>query len=404
MIRLARRLITRGIKSVSVAIPLILSLLWFEHNTPLELPAPTGAFRVGRTSLHWVDRGRAEVFAPTAGSHRELIAWMWYPAQATPSLAPAPYFPKPWQVALAAHAGVFLTQFLNRNPAHVKGHSTSDPPVALARLPFPVIVLRSGIGAFALDYTTLAEDLASHGYIVLGMDAPYSTSVVVMPDGRTIHKTDDGNPGDAPMSEELRSSRLETLLGVWTADTRFALDQLERLNDKERDSPFFGRLDLRAVGIAGHSFGGATAAELCYSDARCRAGIDMDGALWRSAAKRGLTVPFLFLLSDRGDIWSSPDCEICSGIRQAAQIPGDRLIVTLAGANHFTFSDQALLKSQMVMRALRAAGVIGALDGTRGLQATRTHVREFFNVHLRGAPRAALDSSVLVPYARIEPR
>ncbi len=63
-----------------------------------------------------------------------------------------------------------------------------------------MIVFRSGIGAQALDYTTLAEDLANHGYVVVGADAPYSTSIVVLPDGSVIRKTTAGNPGDAALS------------------------------------------------------------------------------------------------------------------------------------------------------------------------------------------------------------
>jgi predicted dienelactone hydrolase len=37
-----------------------------------------------------------------------------------------------------------------------------------------------------IDFTTLAEDLASHGYVVVGFDAPYRTFVVVLPDNRVV--------------------------------------------------------------------------------------------------------------------------------------------------------------------------------------------------------------------------
>jgi len=45
-----------------------------------------------------------------------------------------------------------------------------------------------------LAYSTLAEDLASHGYVVVGFDAPYRTGVVVFPDGRVIRETPENNP------------------------------------------------------------------------------------------------------------------------------------------------------------------------------------------------------------------
>jgi hypothetical protein len=35
-------------------------------------------------------------------------------------------------------------------------------------------------------YTTFLENLASHGYIVVGVDSPFFSSAVKMPDGRII--------------------------------------------------------------------------------------------------------------------------------------------------------------------------------------------------------------------------
>ncbi|MGI8783634.1 MAG: hypothetical protein ACR2L2_08310 [Acidobacteriota bacterium] len=88
---------------------------------------------------------------------------------------------------------------------------------------------------------------------------------------------------------------------------------------------------------------------------------------------------------------------ICGNVRAAAnRIPGDRLIVTLRGAHHFSFSDEALVKSQIVLKALGALGVTGGLDSRSGLAFT------FFNVHLRGAPRDVLYGAPLVSAAHFE--
>jgi len=367
------------------------------------LPSPTGPFAVGRVTAGWVDAGRVDPFAPSPSHQRELVVWLWYPAQPDDHSTAAEYLPGPWQRALAAHSGVLLTQFLSRNPSKIRAHSSEDARLAPDRPKYAVIILKSGIGALALDYTTIAEDLASHGYIVVGSDTPYSTSVVVMPDGRVIHKTTAGNPGDTPVSAAEQERLLEILIGVWSADTKFLVDQLARLNADDPSGKFTGRLDLGAIGVVGHLFGGATAAQFCHDDARCRAGMDIDGALYGSVVREGLEQPFLFLLSDHVDAWNSPDCTICENIRATAnRIPGDRLIVTLRGAHHFSFSDQALTKSQVVMKALGALGVTGGLDPRIGLAFTTRYAREFFDVHLRGAPREALYRAPLVPAARFE--
>jgi predicted dienelactone hydrolase len=298
-----------------LAAALLLGLLWLEHNRSLELPRPTGPFAVGRVTASWVDEERADPFASPPGRPRELVVWLWYPADPDAPSTTADYLPGPWQRALAAHSGILLTHFLSRNPSKIRAHSSDDPPLAPDRLTYPIIILKSGIGALALDYTTIAEDLASHGYIVVGSDTPYSTSVVVQPDGRVIHKTTAGNPGDAPLPPAELERLLETLINVWSADTRFLVDRLARLNVNDPSGKFTGRLDLSALGVMGHSFGGATAAQFCHDDERCRAGMDIDGAPHGSVVREGLRQPFLFLLSDHGDSWKSPDCVVCEDIR-----------------------------------------------------------------------------------------
>lgn len=71
---------------------------------------------------------------------------------------------------------------LTRDLSLVGAHSIADPPVARDERSYPVVILRAGGGAPTTDFTTLAEDLASHGYIVVGFDAPFRTYAVVLPD------------------------------------------------------------------------------------------------------------------------------------------------------------------------------------------------------------------------------
>jgi predicted dienelactone hydrolase len=57
-----------------------------------------------------------------------------------------------------------------------------------------VVILRAGASLEVLSYSTLAEDLASHGYVVVGIDAPYRTWTVVFPGGRVLRRTPENNP------------------------------------------------------------------------------------------------------------------------------------------------------------------------------------------------------------------
>src|SRR5205823_1974481 len=133
-------------------------------------------------------------------------------------------------------------------------------------------------------------DLASHGYVVVGFDAPYRTGQVVFPDGRVIARRPENNPELLSGADLARLA--DKLLAAWTADIAFVLDQLARLNSSDSSSKFKGRLDMTRVGVFGHSLGGATAAQFCGQDSRCRAGIDVDGSLHGVVIQAGIHKPF----------------------------------------------------------------------------------------------------------------
>ena len=244
---------------------------------------------------------------------------------------------------------------------------------------------RGGASAPVANYSTLNEDLASHGYIVVGFDAPYRTWQVVFPDGRVIDRTPE-NDLELVSGDEL-TARANKLLAAWTSDIGFALDRLARLNDRDPSGKFQGRLDMTRVGLFGHSFGGAAAAQFCSQDSRCTAGIDVDGSLHGSVIRTGIHKPFMFLLSGEGDFSSDAEVrQILSDIQSVYdRLPPDgRLRVTIRGANHFTFSDDgALLKSGVFRGVLHLFGRLG-IDGRRQLAVTAYGIHTFFDAYLKG--------------------
>ena len=204
-------------------------------------------------------------------------------------------------------------------------------------------------------YSTLAEVLASHGYVVVGLDAPYRTGEVVFPDGRVIERSPGNNP--ELFSGEALEHLAAKLVDAWSVDMSFVLDQLERLNASDPTGRFVGRLNIQRVGAFGHSLGGAEALQFCHDDSRCKASLDLDGAPWGSVVREGLAQPVMFLMSDhRGE--SDPE-----GARMTANFrsifgrsgEGRRLQIMIRGANHYLFSDDAILKSHIVLRTLTSA-------------------------------------------------
>ena len=350
-----------------LGVALLFAGLWLEHRTAVTLPVPTGPFATGRTTCAWVN--------PAA--KRDVLAWIWYPVDRSSSAAPAEYLPYPWRMALAQSSGRLMSQFLTKDLGLVQTHSSPNSPISTKQATYPVVIMRAGGGALTIDFTTLAENLASHGYVVAGFDAPYRTVVAVLPDGRVILRS--------------RTATIKTLLSAWTEDTRFFVDQLDHLNGADSTGRFTGHLDMGRLGMLGYSFGGATALQFCHEDPRCKAGIDIDGAPYGSVVKEGLTQPFLFLLSDHGDL-SAPEARAVIGdIRSIYdRRPNGSLLLSIRGANHFSFSDQMLVKNRIFIGLFQLFQ--GGLDGRRGLAITNEYVHTFFDVYLKGAPAGLLDN------------
>ena len=53
------------------------------------------------------------------------------------------------------------------------------------------------------------------------------------------------------------------------------------------------RIDADRIGLVGMSFGGGAVTELCKSDARCRAGLNIDGGTFGRRQREPLQLPFL---------------------------------------------------------------------------------------------------------------
>lgn len=117
----------------------------------------------------------------------------------------------------------------------VYGHALADAVPDLSGAPYPVVVLSPGFGTTATQYTYLAEHLASHGFVVVGVE--HQEGVYLMEE----------NPlRDGPPSYAHRPM-----------DVRRALDYAEELT--ATGSALEGVLDLENVAVTGHSSGGYTA-------------------------------------------------------------------------------------------------------------------------------------------------
>ncbi|GCF10763.1 alpha/beta hydrolase family protein [Dictyobacter arantiisoli] len=374
--RLIRIILILLLTFVVVIAASVITLEVQRHRTVM-LPAPTGPSAVGRVEYDWTDPSRKDSLAPHAGIQRELVVWSWYPAARVQGAHPAPYLPSEWAQA--------SDNQLVQSSDTIETHSIDRAPLAPSAAQYPVLIFEPGMGKIPTQYTALLEDLASHGYVIFAITPTYSSDTVVFPSGRVAASSSTGNL-DHAANLQIAGNQL---VSVWAKDVLFVMDQLSKLNTTPGNL-LNGHLDLTRLGVFGHSFGGATAAQVCHLDARCKVGIDIDGDLFGNVVQTGLNKPFMVIQHNRGACSDSDCLAFRHGIQAILRTvpPGMRYEISVKGTEHFNFSDYAVYFS-----FLRAFGQLGSIDGTRGLQITRAYVRAFFDTYLNNAPSPLLQGS-----------
>ena len=361
------------------------------HNQALNLPAPTGSYAVGRAEYDWVDSSRVDALAPQAGVKRELVVWAWYPA-AEAGGDPAPYLPPDWVSAREQGEGV-LGRLVESEYGNIHTHSTLRAPLA-GQGAFPVIIMQPGLGPVATDYTVYAENLASHGYVVFGINQPYSSNLVAFPDGRVVESSPAGSipdSADAAQADQ-DANRIGT---TWAEDELFVTDRLQDLN-ADLAGFFHNRLDLAHIGYFGHSFGGATAVRVCAQDAHCQAAADLDGTLFSAESGAVLKQPVLFMAED--------DCgSNCDTMHQVyARAQGAAYYLSIANTKHFNYSDLPLRLSPLTRIAFNQVGLIGSIAPERGLEISNAYLVAFFDQVLKGSAAGLLKGASPYPEVRFE--
>ena len=127
-------------------------------------------------------------------------------------------------------------------------YSVVDVAMAKSSRKWPILVFEPGAGVNAAFYSTFTEDLASHGYVVFGIE-PTGWVSTRFPDGHTTPFSNKRSDDPAWF--------LGTAFPLWAADLRFTVDQIAGWNNDPK-SLFFHRLDLTKIGAFGHSFGGGS--------------------------------------------------------------------------------------------------------------------------------------------------
>jgi hypothetical protein len=188
-------------------------------------------------------------------------------------------------------------------------------------------------------YSSLAGELASHGYIVVGINHPYDVAAVQLSDGSVAPY----DKGQWSLDAAAHQAYIAARHPVKITDMLFVLDQLTIMNS-DSGSLFAGILDLDAVAAAGHSLGGLVAADACKLDARFKACLNFDGIQKGgpfSMDESGLPPeqPFLFL---------TKEAQLHSKLVQGFESTSESYWVVIHGASHDSFTDGPLLQPSLL--------------------------------------------------------
>ncbi|MFB7589532.1 alpha/beta hydrolase family protein [Streptomyces sp. NPDC056169] len=325
----------------------------------LRLPAPTGPHPVGLRTFVLTDTSRDDPWEPGTGV-RQVKITVLYPARTVlgrpraPQLTPveARYFA---ELAPLVRPGLPAAGAVDWGAVLTHGHV--DAPALPGRR--PVLLYSPGGGDSRTLGTTLAEDLASHGRIVVLIDHPGDASQVELPSGVRV----------TVLRGEPDPATFRTMIDTRVADIRFVLDRLGTL-------PLAPVMDLRRIGVYGHSAGGTAAVHALAADDRLAAGVNLEGYLDLDPMD-GLDRPLLLFRTDGFD-GAERVRRSWEGLRARR--------VLLPDSDHWVFSDYAFLVPPLQAAGLvtpeARAGLVGDAEPAVAVDAVRRGTRFFFARHL----------------------
>ncbi|MET9243391.1 alpha/beta hydrolase [Nonomuraea sp. NPDC003709] len=329
---------------------------------PATLPAPTGPHPVGTTTLYLNDTSRPDPWDLDATTRR-LKVTLWYPTKQRDGQR-APYMtPKESELTLK---GGRIAGVPDDTLSKTRTNATKDAEPTGRDL--PLVVLSPGFTKPISTLTALAEDLASRGYVVAGIDHTYESYATTLADGRIAECLACDSDADPGFGTGVVAGR--------AADVSFVLDQLP--------STWNGadRIDRSHIAMVGQSIGGAGAMATMVKDPRIRAGIDMDGTTYARIPKTGFSRPFMFI----GSPQHIPGGRDNSWDRDWKLLTGWKRWIVLSGADHQSFTDLPLLSG-----ALGIKPAYGILPAARAAELTRTYVAAFLDQHLKSQRQPLLD-------------
>lgn len=379
-------------------ITIALAIALFCHLSPLfnPFPRPSGPYAVGSQSFSWLDQQRSTVNTHNTPQPRAVSIHLWYPTKGHKEL-----YPTTWYLS---EKYAFFHRYMSR---YTQVPAWLMPPLLAIKTyehpnakPFrsstngwPVIIFSPGLAMGKELYTSFAQELASQGFVVVGLDHQDDSFLTLAPNGRAVLLTDIFHNIDPTSSIE---HKFDALVDKRKADIYFVLDRLKEFNTNQQHD-FFNFFDFSNLGVMGHSLGGRTAFELCLNDTQFKAGINLDGDIALEDKSKTNTTPILCMIGELGfkhaprlapkditrfNITKEQMTHYICSIRPRIEHYCEKnhstcSCILIEGTTHNAFSDLALVKWPLSI-PLRTQGV----PGEQIIKIINFHAVRFFKKHL----------------------
>ncbi len=249
--------------------------------------------------------------------------------------------------------------------------STPDFARSAAQSNWPLVVFSHCHNCLALSVASIAERLASHGFIVVAPDHADNTLF-------------DKIAGTAAgLTKEFLQTR--------ASDVRFVMDVLLDAGAQAVPDALRGAADPQRVGVFGHSFGGVTTGLVLQDDPRPLAGLSiaapMENPLLPGVSMTQIQKPVLFVLAQEDNSIGEIGNNILRSNFDAGNPP--LVKVEVANAGHWSFSDICALTSDFgagcgdAQRQTDPSETFSYLPVSDGIALSAAYVTAFFSAELK---------------------
>ena len=382
-VRPLRIFLSLSLLALSTAVPILLPV-------PV-IPTPSGPYQVGTRIYELTDESRTELYSGKDEARRFQIQ-IWYPADVAPTDERAQWMARADVYAPAISKDILeLPPYFLDHLALVKIPAYKNSTIASTSDGYPIILFSHGWNGFNAQNTGQALELASHGYVVVGIQHTYGAVITVFGDGTIARNNPNALPSGVPDDEYEIAAH--TLADQWSGDLGFALDFLQ-IQNEDASSPFNQSFDFSRVGVYGHSTGGGAAIQFCGTDGRCKALLGQDPFMQPVSYEvldNGIAQPSFFMFSQ---VWhdriGSLNNRLFDGFSsRSTDVYG---AVYIEGTGHYDFADLPLLTPLAPQLGLK-----GPINGKRVTVIVNDYLLSFFNLALKRETTGLFANSSLYP-------